>query len=137
MFSRIMVPIDLSHADRMGSALRIAADLATKYGANVTYVAVTAEAPTSVAHNPEEFETRIHEFAAAQASEHGIGTDGRSFSSTDPSADMNGRLIEAVEKTGADLVVMATHVPGLAVHLWSGHGAHVATHARVSVFLVR
>ena len=50
---------------------------------------------------------------------------------------MDGKLIEAVETTGADLVVMATHVPGLADHLWSGHGAHVATHARVSVFLVR
>jgi nucleotide-binding universal stress UspA family protein len=38
---------------------------------------------------------------------------------------------------GADLVVMATHLPGVSDYIWAGHGAHVAAHSKASVFLVR
>lgn len=35
MFSKIMVPIDLAHVDRMAQAVQMAADLAKLYGAEV------------------------------------------------------------------------------------------------------
>ena len=38
---------------------------------------------------------------------------------------------------GADLVVMATHVPNLTDYIWASHGGHLASHAKASVFLVR
>ena len=44
---------------------------------------------------------------------------------------------EAAEELGADLVVMATHVPNLTDYIWASHGGHLASHAKASVFLVR
>ena len=46
-------------------------------------------------------------------------------------------LRKAIEEVGADLVVMATHIPGAAEHLFASHGGSVAAHAKISVFLVR
>ena len=38
---------------------------------------------------------------------------------------------------GADLVIMASHVPGMLEHIFSSHGGYIAQHAKVSVFVVR
>ena len=47
------------------------------------------------------------------------------------------RTVEAVHETGADLVVMASHIPGIADAIWPSHGGRLASHADVSVFVVR
>jgi nucleotide-binding universal stress UspA family protein len=49
-------------------------------------------------------------------------------------ADM---LIEAVADTGCDLVVTASHVPGLSEHIISSNAGGVGSHRPGSVFVVR
>ena len=49
MFKRIMVPIDLTHADKLEKALDVAGDLAAHYGSTLVYVGVTAPSPSAVA----------------------------------------------------------------------------------------
>ena len=39
--------------------------------------------------------------------------------------------------TGADLVVMQSHVPGLMDYIWPSNGGKVAGHAKCSVLVVR
>lgn len=137
MFSKIMVPMDLVHADRQIAALAVAADLALHYKAQVVYAAVTAPTPGPMGHNPEEFAANLAEFAMAQSAAHGIDASGHAIVSHDPAVDLDSALLKAREEIGADLVVMASHVPGVGDYLLPSHGGRMATHAGVSVMIVR
>ncbi|MGC9370815.1 MAG: universal stress protein [Paracoccaceae bacterium] len=137
MYSNIMVPVDLRHLDRLGKALKTAADLARHYGAKVCYVGVTAETPGALAHNPEEYAAKLADFAAAQSAEHGIEATSKPLASHDPAIDLDHTLREAAEEIGSDLVVMATHMPNVTDYIWPSHGGRLATHSDASVFLVR
>ncbi|WP_375172768.1 universal stress protein [Pseudooceanicola sp.] len=137
MFNKIMVPVDLSHAGKLTKALDCAGRLAKQFGAEAVYVGVSAAAPSSVAHSPEEYAEKLDAFAAEQAKAHGISASGHSVISHDPSADLDPALLKAVEETGADLVVMASHVPNITDYIWPSNGGTIATHAKASVFVVR
>ena len=60
-----------------------------------------------------------------------------SLVSHDPSSDVDDILLKAVKDTGADLVVMASHVPNIMDYVWPSNGGKLATHTDASVFLVR
>ncbi|MDF2235027.1 universal stress protein [Albimonas sp. CAU 1670] len=137
MYSSIMTPVDLAHVDRLRKSLDVAAGLARLYDAPIAYVAVTSPEPSAVAHSPEEFAAKLETFAAAEAETHGIRATAHPVVSHDPGVDLDRKLIKAADEIGADLVVMQSHVPNLADHLWPSHGGALASHAKVSVFLVR
>lgn len=137
MFKRIMAPVDLAHADTLRKALSVTAALAKHYDLPVTYVGVSSSAPGALGHNPSEYGERLSKFAAEQAEANGITADAKAEISHDPSADLDDTLLKAVDETGADLVVMASHVPGLADYAWPSNGGKIAAHAHASVFVVR
>ncbi|MAM13697.1 universal stress protein [Martelella lutilitoris] len=132
-----MVPVDLAHADKLTRALNTTAEIAKLYGAPVTYVGVTSSAPGALGHNPREFEAKLKAFAGEQSARYGISTDSRTVIAHDPAVDLNRSLARAVDDSGCDLVIMATHVPNLADHFMHSHGGQLATHTDASVFLVR
>ncbi|WP_084862885.1 universal stress protein [Salibaculum halophilum] len=137
MFKHIMMPVDLAHADKLDRAMTVAADQAKHYGAKVTYVGVTAATPGSVARTPEEYADKLAKLAAAQSELHGHQAESHAVVSHDPAADLDDKLIETRKALGADLVVMATHLPNMADMFLPGHGGELARHSQVSVFLVR
>lgn len=138
MYRAIMVPVDLTHTDRLEKALASAADLSKHYDIPVTYVGVTSSAPGATAHNPEEFEHKLNAFAQEQADKYGLrSVRGRAFISHDPAVDLHRTLIDAANEIGADLIVMASHAPGIAEHIFESNAGFVALHAEVSVFVVR
>ncbi|MCR8550270.1 universal stress protein [Salipiger sp. P9] len=137
MFERIMVPVDLGHAEKLEKALLCAADLAAHYGATAVYVGVTTEQPSSLARTPAEYAQKLAAFAEDQAKLRGIATESKAYASHDPAVDLDPTLLKAVGETRADLVVMASHIPNIADHLWPSNGGSIATHTDVSVLLVR
>ena len=137
MFKRIMMPVDLAHVESLGQAVTVAADLAGHYGAELVFVGVTATAPSRAAHSPEEYRDKLAAFAAQKASRHAITTRAQTIISHDPAVELDDVLIKAVGEVGADLVVMATHVPNMADMILPAHGGALARHTDVSVFLVR
>jgi nucleotide-binding universal stress UspA family protein len=137
VFKHIMVPVDLAHAGQLDKALTCAADLAKLYSAKVTYVAVTAATPGSVAHNPKEFAEKLSAFADGEAAAHGISASAHAITSHDPAVDLDPTLLRAVSDTGADLVVMGSHVPNITDYIWPSNGGTVAAHAKVTVMVVR
>ena len=137
MYRSIMVPVDLEHAQALDKALGTAAGLAQQFGATVTYVAVTSAAPGAVAHDPEEFAAQLADFAGEQGRRFGIETSSLTRVSHDPAADLDRTLLKAAEELDADLIVMASHVPGVAEHIFASHAGYVASHAKTSVFVVR
>ncbi|OSP56639.1 universal stress protein [Pseudoruegeria sp. SK021] len=137
MFSKIMCPVDLAHAAKLTRALQAAADLGTQYDCPVCYVGVTGETPGAVAHSPKEYTAKLAAFAAEQGAQHGHKVTSHACISTDPSADLDKQLLAAATTLDADLIVMASHIPGLADHLWPSHGGQIARRAKASVFVIR
>jgi nucleotide-binding universal stress UspA family protein len=137
MYEKIMVPVDLAHVERLVKALDVATDLAKHYRIPICYVGVTMPMPSEVAHTPEEYADKLAQFGAAQATKRGIKVETASYVSHDPAIDLDEKLLEAVKDTKSDLVVMASHVPGLPEHIFASNAGSVASHADVSVFVIR
>lgn len=137
MYQKIMVPVDLAHLQRLERAIGVATDLAKHYQIPICFVGVTAETPTEVAHTPEQYAEKLKEFGDTQGETHGLAVSTAAYPSHDPAVDLEKTLIEAAKENGADLIVMASHVPGLAEHIFASHAGAVASHAEISVFVVR
>lgn len=137
MYKKMMVPVDLAHLDKLNKAIETAVDLARHYGIPLSFVGVTTGTPSSVAHTPKEYSEKLQKFADAQGDQHAIAIEAVTVTSHDPAIDLSERLIEAIDETKSDLVVMASHLPGLPEHIFASHAGAVASHARVSVFVVR
>lgn len=137
MYSKIMVPVDLAHAGDLDKALKTAADLASHYRIPVCYVGVTSAVASSVAHNPQEFETKLEAFAQDEANKHGHEATSKAFVSHDPTVDIDDVLLKAVGETGSDLVVMASHAPSVLDYIWPSNGGKLAEHSKASVLVVR
>ena len=105
VFTKLMVPVDVTHPGQLEKALAVAADLARHYGAGICYVAVTSSAPNTLGHTPDEAARHLDEFAAAQGETHGLDTSGHLVVSHDPAVDLDKSLLGAIQDTGADLVV--------------------------------
>jgi nucleotide-binding universal stress UspA family protein len=137
MYEKIMVPVDLAHVERLKKAITTATDLAKHYAIPICFVGVTAEMPTEVAHTPKEFAEKLEAFGVRQSTEHDLDIETAAYPSHDPAVDLDRTLIAAARDNGADLIVMASHVPGLPEHIFASNAGAVAAHAGVSVFVVR
>lgn len=137
MFHKIMVPIDLAHADRMARAVGVATQLARQWSAPITFVGATASTPGPVAHNPAEYALKLGDYAGRIAADNGVATDSLALTLKDPAVELDHALLDAASDLGADLVVIASHIPGVAEYVWPSHGGRLAGHAKASVFVVR
>jgi nucleotide-binding universal stress UspA family protein len=137
MFNKIMVPVDLAHLAALEKALTVAADLSRHYGAALCYVGVTTSQPSAVARTPEEYELKLRAFAHKHAPDSGYEPSARVYNSHDPSVDLDNILVQAIHDVGADLVVMATHLPAHLDAIMPSTGDKIAKHTEASVFLVR
>ena len=136
-YKNIMVPVDLEHVETLEKALTIAADLAKHYGAAATAVSVTSAAPGSVAHNPTEFAEKLAKFAENQSTARGVSFASKAVVSNDPTIDLDDALEKAAGELNADLIVMASHVPGFWEHIFASRGGYLASHSHISVLVVR
>lgn len=137
MFNKIMVPVDLAHLGALEKSLTVAADLSRHYGAALCYVGVTTSQPNEVAPTPEAYERKLKAFAHEHAPDSGHEPTARVYHSSDPVADLDDILVQAVQDVGADLVVMATHLPTHLDAIMPANGSVIAKHTEASVVLVR
>ncbi len=137
MYKTIMIPVDLAHQDRLEKALATGADMAKLYGSSVYLVGVTISAPSAVAHTPEEYSEKLKAYAAAQSVVRGVTFNAVTEIAHDPTIDLDATLEKACKEIGADLVVMASHVPNFGDHFWSSNAGYLTSHSSISVFVVR
>lgn len=138
MTTRILVPVDLDHLDKLDKALGVAARIAQNDGASVVYVGVIDPRPGAV-HPTDGYEAQQHldAFAAAQGRAHGIRTEEQIALRGDLHRHVGREIIAAADRAGCDLIVMASHLPGLKDHILTSNAGYVATHAPISVYVVR
>ena len=137
MFTKVMVPVDLAHRETLGKAVEFACSIARDHKAEIIFVSVSGELPSEIARSSGEYGEKLQDFAARMAAKHAIAAQALNLRAADPEAEIDRKLLNAIEETGADLVVMASHQPGLMEYIFSSHGGYIAAHAKVSVFVVR
>ena len=137
MFTRIMTPVDLAHIGSLEKGLQCGIDLARHYDAKIVYVGVTSSSPSATAHNPAEYAEKLAKFATAQSDKFGVKTESHVTVSHDPTTDLDDTLLKAVKDTGADLVIMTSHLPNLTDYIWPSNGGKIAAHAACTVMVVR
>ncbi|MCR9085704.1 MAG: universal stress protein [Rhodobacteraceae bacterium] len=137
MFSRIMIPIDLGHIDQMDKAIAVTAELAKLHGAEVHVVGVTQSQPSEIARNPAAFGEKLAALASELSEKQGVTFTPHTEMSHDIRLDLDDVLARAATAIGADLIVMASHVPGFADHIFASNAGYIASHSSMSVFVVR
>lgn len=137
MFDHIMVPYDLSAKETLAKAVKVAGDLARHYDARLTLVSVAGGANNFISRSSGEYARQLEAHAAQLQQVEKVAIGSKVYESSDPKADVDHTLIEAIDDLKIDLVVMATHKPGWIEYLVNSHGGRMARHAGVSVFVVR
>ncbi|WFE88169.1 universal stress protein [Roseibium porphyridii] len=138
MAQSILIPVDLAHKDALSKAVSVAGDLAKLGdGAKLTLIGVTSSAVTEAAHNPVEFKKNLEAYAREVSQDIGHPVETRSMIDNDVAVDLGNVLIKAAEDMGVDLIVMASHIPGLLEHIFASNAGYVASHAKCSVYVVR
>ena len=137
MFTTLMIPVDLAHTDQMEKAVTVAADLAELYSAKAHLVGVTMSGPTSIATGEKEFTQKLESFARWCSEEHGVAFAPVVKLSHDLTIDLDAVLMRAAKDLEADLIVMASHTPGLAEHLFASNAGYLASHMDTSVMVIR
>jgi len=137
MFSSIMIPVDLGHVEQLDKAMSAAASLAKLHGAEASLVGVTQSGPTQIARTPEEYSKKLDDYAAECTKKYGVTFKAHSEVSHDPTIDLDATLMSAAGSIGADLIVMASHVPGFAEYVFASNAGYLASHSKMSVFVVR
>lgn len=138
MYSRILVPVDLDQVDKLEKALDLAAKTAQQNDATVVYASVVDAIPTSSKRTEGARMTEaLDAFVDGQAATHGIRTDDIVTLRRDLHLNVGSEIIESAKTADCDLIIMASHVPGLKEHVLSSNAGYVASHAPMSVFVVR
>lgn len=137
MFNHIMVPVDLAERGRLQKAEQVAADLARHHGAAMTLVSVSGGLQAKVSHSPKEYGRQLALYAAEISKAHGISVDSVNYPVPDPSVEVDQVLLRVIEDLNVDLAVIASHRPGWMEYIVNSHGGRLASHAKISVFVVR
>lgn len=138
MYSRIMVPVDLDNVDTLTKALDLAGRTAKESGAEVIYVDVVDAVPTTSATTEgDRLAKRLNVFVAEQAELHGIKTVAHVALRSDLHLNVGADLVKAAKEADCDLIVMASHQPGFRDHILSSNAGYVASHAPITVYVVR
>jgi len=138
MYARILVPVDLDHADKLVTALDLAGKTARENDATVIYVGVVDAVPTASATTEgSKARTLLDDFAADQAHRYGIKVSDHVALRGDMHLNIGRDIIETAKKFDCDLIIMASHIPGLKDHFLASNAGYVASHAPMSVYVVR
>lgn len=134
MYKTILVPVDLSHAEQARKALKIARHLG---GGESRIVAlhVAADIPGYVASQlPEGLLQKNLATSRAEltALADEAGAESELLSGHPPTA-----ILEYAKEMGADLIVIASHRPGLEDYFLGSTAARVVRHADCSVLVDR
>lgn len=136
MYKTILVPIDLAHSELAGKLLDAANRLGGK-GARIILLNVVEDVPAYVAAQlPDNMFVQIQRNARKELED--IAT------AAPISAEVEVRtghpstaILDAAEDGGADVIVVASHKPGLQDYLLGSTAARVVRHAKCSVFVLR
>lgn len=138
MYMNVLVPIDLAHKEQAGAMIRTA--LATSGDdARMTLLFVMPEIPPVLglelpAGSAEQAQANAEEQLRELAQSNGAPQWTNIVTQV---GRPHHKILEVAEQRGIDLIVMASHQPGLADYLLGSVAANVVRHAKCSVHVMR
>ena len=140
MFRSIVCPVDIAEPGLETRAIAAAKQLAEVSGGTVTLLAVILDTPSLAdRYLPPDF--RQHQVDDATQV---LETLGRGFNLPSGRVQIRVRhgrayheILEEAKEAHADLIVMASHRPGLATYLIGSNATYVVRHATCSVMVIR
>jgi nucleotide-binding universal stress UspA family protein len=134
MYKTILVPIDLSHPEQGSKTLGIARQIGGE-GSRVVALFVTADVPGYVtAELPNGL---LEKNLTKSRAELEVLADKAAAETEIRSGHPPTKILECAEETGADLIVIASHRPGLRDYFLGSTAARVVRHAQCAVFVDR
>ena len=141
MYQSILLPIDLNDAETQEKALGTAIACAKTFGASLQVMTVVPDFGVGMVRSffPEDYQAK----AVAETKER-LDAYVREKLPEDLRADpvvshgsIHSEIVEFARETKADLIVMASHRPGLSDYLLGPNAEWVVRHAACSVWVVR
>lgn len=140
MFDTILCPVDPVEPGLEEKALAAARQLAVAGGGRIVLLAVVPDMPAYAAeYIPLDFrEAQVKDARAtlAELTARLDLPDGRVAAKVRMGRPYH-EILEEAGEAKADLIVMASHRPGLATYLIGSNATHVVRHARCSVMVLR
>ena len=136
MFKTILLPIDVAHLDEGQKILDIALSI-TEPDAAITLFYVMEDIPnwTDIDLPPNFMESSMQ--TARQALESIIGNTDRDIRIEVRTGHAYSTILKQAETMNADLIVLASHKPGLKDYFIGSNTSKVVNHADCSVVVVR
>ena len=138
MYKSILVAVDADEPASWADALPVAAELARCFSARLTLCSVVrdVEAELEAEWSPIGYREML-DLTRVRLAELASGIDGVAVGVEVGTGTIRGGIIEVARRVGADLIVLASHVPGMKDRVWAGNAARVARRADCSVLIVR
>ena len=140
MFKNILLAVDLNEPGSWAKALPAALHTAQATGATLHVITVAPDVHTQVAPflpadiNRQLLQKATQELGAWVAQNIPAGTSVKQIVGQ---GTIYREILNAAEKTGTDLIVMAAHKPGIRDYLLGANAAHVSRNFARSVLIVR
>lgn len=136
MYKTILVPIDLAHAEKCKAML----DLAEKLGGKnpkITLINVVEDVPSYVAAQiPGGLMQKMGKNARTELT--GIANAANSNAKVEiRSGSPASGILSAAEDMAANLIIVASHKPGLQDYLLGSTASRIVRHAKCSVLVIR
>lgn len=136
MYNKILVPIDLSHAERGKATLKIAEQLLDK-GGTIVVLNVVEDVPAYVAAElPNEMLGELAKNAHQALEEATAGHSGIIEHEVRRGSPASA-IVATAEELDVSLVIIASHRPGLADYFLGSTASHVVRHAKCPVLVDR
>ncbi len=140
MYKSIMVPVDLAEPELAQPAIEAAVSFAKVSGGKVRLVYVRSLVPvTYMEFVPADFDAGQQQDAEAKLAEIAAKVD---LPSDQVSAkvligSVHGEVLAEADANGADLIVIASHEPGMLAYVLGSNASAIVRRAHCSVLVVR
>ncbi len=136
MFKTILVPVDIGHTNESSNVINIAAANGT-VDAQIILLNVVEDIPNWVAvEMPDGFQKKSFELAQQELSKIANASDVKTKIDIRVGHPYQ-TILEVAKETDAELIIIASHQPGLQDYLLGSTAAKVVRHAGCSVLVVR
>lgn len=140
MYKSILVPVDLAEADLAKPALTAAVELAKISNGSVRLVYVRSLVPvTYMEFVPADFDTEQQSDSEAKLAELAASLDlpEEQVSAKVLVGSVHGEVLAEAEASGADLIVIGSHEPGMLAYVIGSNASAIVRRAKCSVLVVR
>lgn len=139
MYKDILLSVDLEDDNSWRKALPTAVEYAKAFGSRIHVISVVPEFGMVRQFFPDDYESqlkdsvksKLHEFTAERI------PDDVSVRHIIAHGTIYREINKAAEQINADLIIMASHRPGVGDYLLGPNAARVVRHSRRSVLVVR